>query len=225
MTKPAGGTQTEAAYQQIKDEILTGRLEPGKRLRINEIAVDMKISLGAVREALARLAAEEMAVATAQKGYSVPKVSVEDLADITETRVLVEGECLENSIKHADLDSETKLVAAYHRLANLPERDPENRQVANPAWLEAHSVFHEALVTNCMSPWLLRIRKMLFNQSERYRRLSVSLARTERDVNAEHKAIFDAVMAKDIPLARKLMAEHIRKTTEILLSSDKLSQS
>ena len=61
-------TQTDAAYAVLHDEILNCRLAPGSKITISEIAPRHGFSPGAVREALSRLAAERLTVATAQKG-------------------------------------------------------------------------------------------------------------------------------------------------------------
>ena len=42
---------------------------------------------------------------------------------------------------------------------------------------------------------------------------------SERDIAAEHAAILEATVVRDIPTAVALLAEHIRRTTDILLSS------
>ena len=75
-----------------------------------------------------------------------------------------------------------------------------------------------ALVAACDSPWLLRLRDMLYAQSERYRSLSVPLARAPRDVNGEHKALMDAVLARDATRAHALIEAHLRATMDIVLA-------
>ena len=60
------------------------------------------------------------------------------------------------------------------------------------------------------------MRAILYAQTERYRRLSVPLCQTGRDVAAEHKGIFDAVMARDAHLAFRLMREHLTITADIV---------
>ena len=84
-------------------------------------------------------------------------------------------------------------------------------------WVEAHSAFHLALVAACDSGWLLRLRDMLYSQSERYRRLSFPLAGVKRDLNREHGAIKDTALARDAEPAVALMSEHLELTTRILL--------
>ena len=97
----------------------------------------------------------------------------------------------------------------------MREASDQNRM--NEAWSAAHAVFHEALVAACPSPWLLRLRALLYAQSERYRRLSIPLAEVERDIGAEHRALMDAVLARDGARAGALMGEHLDLTTRVLL--------
>jgi GntR family carbon starvation induced transcriptional regulator len=219
MSSPAASTQADSVYERLRDDILSCRLRPGARIRINEVAKDAGVSLGAVREALARLAAEDMAVATAQKGFSVPDVSVEDLLDLTNTRVQIEELCIRASISNGDIEWETALVGAFHRLQRIPEVETSERPMLSERWAAAHQQFHFAIVSACHSPSLLKIRSVLFAQTERYRRLSVPLRTIDRDVAAEHKAIFDAVIARDPNLATELIARHFNLTTDIVVES------
>ena len=72
------------------------------------------------------------------------------------------------------------------------------------------------LIAACPSRWLHYIIGLLFQQSERYRRMSIGKRRIPRDVHAEHKAIFDAVLKRESELACKLTADHIERTLTVL---------
>lgn len=98
-----------------------------------------------------------------------------------------------------------------------PEREAGNPQRMNEGWSAAHAAYHEALVAACDSPWLLRLRGILYAQSERYRRLSVPLAGVARDLDREHREIMEAALARDARRAGVLMTEHIELTTRVLL--------
>lgn len=218
-TQPAL-TQADNVYERLKADILSCRLRPGAKIRINEVARDFEVSLGAVREALSRLAAEDMAVATAQKGFSVPGVSIADLLDLTETRIKIEELCIRAAIRDGDIEWETALVGAFHRMQRLPETETDgDKLVLSERWAAAHQQFHRAVVAACKSPSLMKIRAVLYAQTERYRRLSVPMRTIDRDVAAEHKAIFDSVIARDANLAVALMDKHLRLTTDILIES------
>jgi GntR family carbon starvation induced transcriptional regulator len=214
-------TQTDAAYAALRAAILSCRLQPGAKIKINDAAAEFEFSPGAVREALSRLAAERMAVATAQKGFTVAAISAEELIDLTKTRIAIEQLCLRSAIARGDVEWEAGILAAFHRLHRLPIGVRAQPHL-NPAWSAAHNSFHAALASACDSPWMLTIREMLYAQSERYRNLS-KIARPGRDVNAEHKGLLDACLARDATTACKRIEAHLTRTMEILLASPRLS--
>ena len=208
-------------FDRLRDDILACRLLPDSKLRINDIAESSQVSLGAVREALSRLGAEGLVIAESQKGYRVAPISVEDLRDLTEARVEIERIALSRSIARGDLEWESNLVAAWHRLSKLSEQLPKDPH-ALEQWAAAHAGFHLALVAACGSSKLLQIRSQLYQQSERYRRYSGVVARernVERDVSAEHQRIFDATIARDAAAATEAIAQHLRLTEEIIAGS------
>ena len=90
---------------------------------------------------------------------------------------------------------------------------------ADDEWAEAHAAFHAALVEGADSPWLLRLHGQLYAQSERYRRLSIPLGTTERNVGREHQEILDASLKRDADLAVSLLARHLGATSEILMGA------
>jgi DNA-binding GntR family transcriptional regulator len=218
-------TQTDQVFDFLRAEILSCRLAPSAKIRINDVAARDAVSLGAAREALSRLAAAGLVVAEAQKGFTVAPVSRKDLIDLTRTRIAVEKLCLQAAIANATIEWESALVAACHRLQRISETELDDPSRLNEGWASAHQAFHRALVAACDSEWLLRIRDMLFAQSDRYRHLSVPLRRGHRDVNAEHKAILDATIAGNAEQACTLLAEHLSTTTQILLASTPFAES
>ena len=215
----AAPTQADSAYAALHDDILSCRLGPGAKIPINETAVKYGLSPGAVREALSRLSAERMAVATAQKGSSVAEVSAEELRDLTRARIVIEQWCLREAVKLGDVEWETAIVAAYHRLHRLPQAAAGETRRVDPRWAAAHTTFHEALASGCGSPWMLSLRSTLYAQTERYRHLSHAIARQDRDVDSEHKGILDACLARDADSAAARIAAHLTKTSQIVLNS------
>ena len=139
------------------------------------------------------------------------------MRDLTAVRAAIEGMCLKRAIAAGDVAWEAGLVAAFHSLSRTHERAPGDPQRMNEAWSAVHADFHQALVAACNSPWLLRLRGILYVQSERYRRLSVPLATVERDLGREHRDIMDATLARDSDRAKMLLRSHIERTTTILL--------
>ena len=214
---PTNSSLTHDAYERLRADLLACRLQPGARLRINDLCQTLSVSLSAVREALSRLTSEGLVVAQPQRGFHVAPVSAAELRDLTGVRAKIEGLCLERAIAAGDVAWEAQLVAAFHRLSRTPEREAGDEQRMSEAWSVAHAAFHAALVGGCDSLWLLRLRETLYAQSERYRRLSVPMASTVRDLGREHQDIMDAVLAHDAERAKVLMTQHLERTTTVLL--------
>jgi DNA-binding GntR family transcriptional regulator len=210
-------TLFEGVYQGLRGEILACRLRPGAKLQINALAEERKVSLSGVREALSRLSAEGWVIAEPQRGFRVAPVSLEDLTDLTTTRIDIENLCLARSIELGGVDWETAVVGSMHRLSRTPYWAEGNDRRLSDEWAAAHNAFHEALVSGSDSAWRARIRASLYQQSERYRRLSVPVLPSVRDVEAEHRAIADAALARDSGRACELMREHLTLTMKIIV--------
>lgn len=217
---PPKTTQSQSAYLRIRADIQEGRLLPGAKLNIKALEDQHDVSLGAIREALSRLAAEGMVMAEAHRGYHVSPVSSEELLDLTRTRVEIEGLCLAKAMRHGDLEWESRIVAAAHRMERLQGTPSTKEARKTPAWNQAHGEFHEALVSACPGEWLLRMRRLLYAQSERYRLLSVPLDTDHhRDVQQEHRQLMQAVLARDEAAALQAIETHFFATVEIILRS------
>lgn len=210
---------TQSVYEQLRADVLACRLHPGEKITINELCQAHDVSLGAVREALSRLTAEGLVICEPQRGFRVAPVSASDLMQLTDARLEVERLCLRRSIAAGDLVWETKLVSAFYTLSRTPERVSDDPSRISEDWVQAHSHYHQALVDGCDNFWLLRMRTLLYTQSERYRRLSAPLAQDARDLNREHQEILDAALARDADTACDRLAQHLRTTTQILLDS------
>ncbi|MBR0668382.1 FCD domain-containing protein [Roseomonas hellenica] len=219
-----GASLTQTAYERLRADLLACRLRPGERLRIADLCAALGVSLSAVREALSRLTAEGLVVAEPQRGFRAAPISVADLRDLTAARIEIETLCLRRAIASGDVGWEERLVAAHHRLSRTSARDPADPDRVAEPWAEAHGAYHEALVAGCGSPWLLRLRAILYAQSERYRRLSLPLARTERDLAREHREIMDATLARDADRAAALLTAHLQLTSAILLDAEESAE-
>jgi GntR family carbon starvation induced transcriptional regulator len=211
--------QSEVAYSALRKEIICCRLLPGTRLRINEIALRVGVSVSAAREALSRIAVEGLVVATAQKGFSVAPISAAEITDLTNTRIAIETLCLIDSLKNGNIDWESRIIAAFHRLSRTAFNDPNEPDVANEEWITAHAEFHFSLVAACTSPSLLKIRRSLYIQTERYRQYAGFIGFEWRDVNVEHAALMEAALARDDQSITERISSHFTVTTNSILRS------
>jgi len=97
-------------------------------------------------------------------------------------------------------------------------RDMTDASRLNESYASAHATLHAALVSACDSPWLLRLRDLLYAQSERYRYLAVPLAPEDRNVVEEHTDLANAVLARDHGRALELLGDHLSRTASALLA-------
>ncbi|MGR7995098.1 GntR family transcriptional regulator [Xanthobacter sp. ZOL 2024] len=223
MTQPAqqgSSSLAEEVYATLRADILSCRLSPGMKLKISEFAAHFSTGLAAVREALSRLSAEGLVTAEPQKGFRVAPVSAEDLIDLTKARLHVEEECVRRSVTLGSLQWEGELAAAFHQLDRTPLLDQGGQRVSDE-WERLHQQFHEAVASACDSQWLLRMRRQLSEHAERYRRLSGPVDRFSRNVAVEHRALFEAAMARNPDAAAKLIVDHLSETTRILLDAER----
>lgn len=210
---------TQEAYERLRADLLACRLKPGERLRINDLCKHLSVSLGAVREALSRLTSEGLVSAEPQRGFRAAPISATELKDLTMVRTEIDGLCLRRAIAAGDVAWEGRIVASYHQLSRTPYHAPDDPQRLSDEFSRVHANFHEELVSACDSRWLRRLRGMLFAQSERYRGLSVPLARFDRDRNREHRELMEAVLARDADTAVASMKAHVETTLRILLDA------
>lgn len=216
-------TRSNAVFDQLRADLLAGRLEPGSKLKLAVLGARYKASLSVVREALSRLSEQGLAVAHPQRGFSVVALSAEDLTDLTNTRIDVETLAARRSAERGDLAWEAALVAAHHTLAHTSLVTPEGE--VNEDWISAHRAFHQALVAGCGSARLQGIANGLRDASELYRIWSGALAHDDdRDIAGEHDRLLSLAVARDAPGLAAALAAHIQHTTDALLRYTTLAE-
>ena len=210
-------TMASQLEAMIRQDIINGRLAPGSRLRLKELADAYEVGVIPLREALSRLASSGFVSAADQKGFSVGRVSAAEITDITAARLHIECKAMADSIRQGDVEWESRVLAAHHRLDRLTLVEGPER-ILKPEWENAHEVFHQALISSCNSPTLLRLCSSLRDQTARYRFLAMRYDETTvRDVPHEHRQLMEAALAKDIDRACQLLCCHYQTTTDSVL--------
>jgi DNA-binding GntR family transcriptional regulator len=210
---PSSRSITSTVFHLLRNSIMFGQLAPGAKLSAGHLALQYRVGLSAIREALARLAAEGLLESQDHRGFRVARVSKEELLDLTQTRIDIESIALRRSIERGDAAWEARVTAAFEAL----QRAEKKSRPLDQRRYELHSEFHHALVEACDSQWLLRLRSVLFERAERYRLLSVSYAKVRAEVHNEHRQLYEAVIARDADKATAVLAKHTMMTTKALL--------
>lgn len=213
-------SQGSLAYQHLRQGILRGEFAPGDRLPAAELQEKLQIGLTPIREALMRLSSEGLVEVSSHRGARVNAVSTKGFADLVRTRMEIESLCLQHAIALGDYTWEASIVAAMHLLERTPLPETSDSPEA-VAWEAAHRAFHFTLVSACGSEWLLRFWNTLMDHSERYRAIRILERRNKkagvRDINGEHKAIMEAVLARNVERAISLMSDHLKATENAIM--------
>lgn len=210
-------TLAERAYLALRRDIVQGQLAPGERLRVEHLKGRYGVGAGTLREALALLVSDALVTVEGQRGYRVAPVSLLDLKDLTETRVMLETESLRQSIRLGGAAWERELRQAFEDLSQA-EALPGGLDPVG--WERANKRFHEALIAAHTSPWTKHLLGMLYRHGERYRQIAIRMGAARfisRDVHEEHTGIFNAAMARQEARAALALEAHIRLTYDLLL--------
>jgi GntR family carbon starvation induced transcriptional regulator len=218
MENPEASSLAERAYQRLRSEILYGDLMPGERLRPADLQDKFQLGLTPIREALMRLSSENLVALDTNRGSRVSETSPAELSDLMATRRSIEGLCLTSAMTHGDAAWEAEVVSAMHLLSKTPlPRSAKDREAAT-LWESRHRRFHLALVGACQEKWLLWFWNILADHSERYRKFRLLQRMPSkskaRDIEAEHHAIMQAVLARDHQKATQLMSAHLTATEQ-----------
>ena len=211
-------TLIERAYAQLRDDIIEGRLAPSEKLRVEHLKAHYQVGAGTLREAITRLVSDALVVAEGQRGFRVAPIALEDLEDLTRLRLHIEIEALRQSIRHGDAAWRVRLQQVYDELSAFEQ---PIRTEHRARWEQLNARFHEALTSAQMSPWTAKVLRLLTRQAERYRRYTIGLADSGRDVHAEHREIFELAMAGMEARAALALEAHIRATPDLLLRAQR----
>jgi DNA-binding GntR family transcriptional regulator len=213
-------SQQERAYARLREDILAGELLPLSKLHISNLRQRYETSVGPIREALSRLSGEGLVNKRGQRGHWVAPVSLEEMRDVTRLRVMLETDALRESIRGGDLEWEAQIVGAMHRLKSVHSASwPDPKALARAVEKENRD-FHMALISRCPSRWQLRFISTLYDQTARYRRLSVLRQPEQVDPKQEgHRQIMEAALARDADAACDSLTVHIEAATESITNA------
>lgn len=193
----------DRVYRHVKEGVLDRRYEGGVLLTEGELAEAVGVSRTPVREALLRLETEGLLKLYPKKGALVLPVSAQEIADVIETRLLVEEFTVRKAVPAppALLERLEELVAEQRRCAGRGDL---------AAMMHADRCFHAEIVRHAYNQILSRLYDQL---RDRQLRMGVALLhahpdRVERSL-AEHTEILDALRAGDAETAAAAVRGHV----------------
>lgn len=211
MTEAGRNSLAESAYRQLKAAILSCRFLPGALLGAPQLAESLEMSRSPVHEALKTLCQEGLVVVEARVGYRVTPVTVRDIEEIFELRLLDEVHGAGLAAARAATRDVEILRAQHERGKAIVGTGSSD----DPAYLESLAAsnreFHVSVAAMSGNRRLARIVGALLDEGQRIHFLYFLNHRVFVD---RHAAVIDALAARDPDAAREAMATHIRETAE-----------
>lgn len=212
-----GNLELRSLQQQIHDRllgrILRRELEPGERISPPLVAAAMGVSITPVRDAVNQMAAEGLVTVTPRRGTVVSPISVRDIEELYEIRLMIEPQAAEIAADRAGPAE----IADMQELAEQLESGPPAaagevddletylREIATDAEL------HAAIVRAAHNARLDTLYDGLRTHVLIARAVFPRLYRAQPHRRGEHQRVVDAIAAHDGGAARDAMAAHLRQ--------------
>ena len=189
-------TAQEIVYDRLMDAILSGRILPGQRLSIKDIALQMNVSRVPVREAFLRLQAGGFISPVKRSAAVVIELSRENLEETLEIRLNIESMAAQKAAARCT-DQTLQVIESLHAEFEKAIRSNDAEET-----LKVNKQFHFAIYREAQMPILLEIIEGLWNRIIPYFNILLRLIRDDgHSLNQEscefHKALLNAMKNRD----------------------------
>ena len=215
----------QVPYQNIRDDIINGKLLPGEKLKIRDLRLMYKTGSSPLREALSKLTADGFVTRTENRGFRVAQADIDGYADLLNARCWIESVALRESIAKWRLQHwEYGVLIAGYDLDKAFHLFEKNHHIFDPELERTHKRYHMALISGCGNKVVEEICSQLYDHATRYRLLSDAHIKKSAQISRaeEHREITGAVLARDGGRSVELLCAHYRRTAA-LLNSDRRS--
>jgi len=205
-------TLADKAFAALHDGIVSGALAPGERLRIEELATALGMSHLPIREAIRRLESTGLVEYLAHRGGRVAELSLDDLRELYEARLLLEPNIIARAAQQLSSD-DAKVARAWLEKQKAAEKQGDLAAIWN-----AHTEFHFTLYRASGSSWLIRLVTPLWESSQRYRMTMAPLnsERRRREAEREHEEMLSACELRDSESAARVLHNHLVRTANLI---------
>jgi len=204
----------------IRTALLGGEFSPGDKLQPVSLAALFGTSTTVVREALTRLAGDDLVTIERNRGFFVRELRLRELRDLTELRCATEALAARLAVERGGVRWEAELIAVHHQLARTPRRVGEGAGRINEDWTRAHRAFHAKLIEACDCRPMTRLASNLADSTELYRQWAApSPAASGRDVEEEHRGLLAAALDRDPARLGSLLRRHYEATVDVVLEA------
>ncbi len=193
---------SDRAYQLIRHKIITLELSPLSAIDEQALMEDLQLGRTPIREALQRLAAEDLVFFAPRRGMFVADVSLTDLQKIFELRMILEGFCARLAAQRVTGDQLAEMRSLIQELARLPDGDTKELMAIDEQ-------FHELLYQAADNEFLAQTLRRLHALSFRIWHLVLDRLGSVRNAMEQHIEIVQALQVRDEAQAEALLQQHV----------------
>ena len=206
---------TEQTYKMLRDKILKRELEPGEKIAVDEVAGALGVSRTPVITALQRLASEGLVEIMPQRGTFVTQLTTRDVADLSETRMMIELYAAESILKAGKTaqfleDVKGSMAAMEQATVNGDYSDYE-------AFITGDRDLHLALVRLTENQHLIQIYSNLNVHMQVARTHYLNSVENARQAQKEHGEVIRAFKSGEPDEVREALRTHISNVKALIL--------
>lgn len=214
-------TVSDIVFRQIRQDIISGTLAPGAKIKLEQAKERYSISVSSLREILSRLTTENLVLAEGQRGFEVSPATRKELEELADLRTVLETHAIGLSFSAGNLEWEGRIVAAHHKLAAAEKKLLAGDASRTIDWVRYDWEFHQAIVSACNSATLMAALSSVFDRFLRYHMLAQSFR--GRAVVEDHKLLFELALKRDVEGARSVIRRHIESGVAHVLRSGRIT--
>jgi DNA-binding GntR family transcriptional regulator len=203
-------TKTELALQALRERIRGGQLQPGERLRVDELTRELGMSPTPIREALRLLQADRLVDYRPHHGIVVAELSADTTEEVYHLRAMLEPLAVELAVPRLT-DAEVAEIEELHRRHATAHRTRKGGAEADPN-RDWHWAIYDA------SGWQI-LNDLIRQLWEAFPWRTMWAVPGRLDLSLEqHEAVMAAIRERDAAAAAGHMREHITSGRETLLA-------
>jgi len=200
----------EIAYEYIKTKILTCEYLPNTMINEGMICEAVNSSRTPVREALSKLEQENLVTIIPKKGIMVKDITLDDIKNIYETRLIIEVYAIKKYGKELDIEKLKKFKSEFN--------DENKSDILNQYKIDDE--FHEYIVSKTKNIYLINILDTIYSNNNRVRIMSGKNLNERIDNSIkEHNAILDKLIEKNYEKAVTALRDHLERSRDIAYKS------
>ena len=208
-------TKADGVYLEVRNQILSGVLEPGRRVDYPQLSAALGVSITPLREALRRLEADHLVIRIAHRDVIVAPLARVEATELVQVRR--ELDLLAARLAAVQMTAD-ELVAARNLVESQDEQEAlrylreAGLPVAVGGMLSVNRAFHRMVYCGSHNQVLIQYRDAISTRTERY----VILARQINPVAPEaflllHQKLLAALESRDPEAAEEVMRDHYRE--------------